>query len=257
MEAVIHELNNLGFSKKEAAIYAAALSLGPATIQDIARRAGVNRATTYVIIEAFIKKGLVSTFLKGKKKCFSLESPDRLLSLIHLQKSELEEREKEFLLVLPKFFAVYNSEGVRPQIRYLEGVEGIASLMNLFEETPGEFIEFVSIEDVERVRGFFQYRVKHLDNLRQKGVNYRLLAVLKDLDFSKIPFVSGGEVRLLSSEKFPLRGDISVRGNTVFMYSFLESMIGVVITSADFANTMRQLLNLAWEGAVSYPSEKR
>ena len=230
METILRQLVNLGFSEKEAAVYSAALSLGPAAAQDIAKRSGINRATTYVIIESFIQKGLMSTFLKGKKKCFSLESPDRLLSLIHLQKAELEEREKEFLLALPKFFAVYNFEGIKPQIRYLEGVDGIASLMSLFEETPGEFIEFVSIDDVERVRGFFRYRDGHLNKLRQKGVSYRLLAVVKDLDFSKIPHVPGGEVRLLSAEKFPLRGDISVRGNKVFMYSFQEAMIGVVIT---------------------------
>jgi len=257
MEDLVHELMHLGFSDKEAAVYFAALSLGPAAAQDIARRSGINRATTYVLIDSFIKKGLMSTFLKGKKKYFNIEAPDRLLSLIHLQKHELEEREKSFLLFLPQLLAVYHSEGVKPQIRYLEGVEGISSLMKLFEETPGEFIEFVSIDDVEKVRGFFQHRTKHLENLRQHQATYRLLAVMKDLDFSRIPFVPGGEVGFLSVDKFPLHGDISVRGNTVFMYSFQEQMIGVIITSSDFANTIRQLLNLAWEGAASYPAEKR
>jgi len=257
MEFVTKELISFGFSDKEAVVYLAALQLGLSSIQDISEKSGVNRATTYLIINGLIKRGLVSSFVKDGRNRFAAESPDKLLSLLHLQRKELEEKEREFSAVLPKLLAIHNVGENKPQIRYLEGFEGIASVTKLFEETEGEFVQIVNIDEVEQLRNFFQYQNKHLASLRKHGVLYRVLAVMKEPDFSKVPNLPGGEVRLIPSEKFPLKGDISVRGNTVFMYSFQEKMIGIVITSADLANTIRQLFNIAWEGSGGYMSEKR
>jgi sugar-specific transcriptional regulator TrmB len=257
MELVARELTNLGFSDKEAAVYLAALQIGLSSVQEISEKARVNRATTYLLIESLMKKGLISAFVKDGRKCFAAEAPERLLSLLRLQRQELEAKEKELEAALPKLQAIYNCEGSKPQIRYLEGVDGIASVMKFFEATEGEFIQIVNLNEVEKVRAFFRYQSKHQNNLSRHGVSYRLLAVVDEPDFSKVPKIPGGEVRLIPTDKFPLKGDISVRGNTVFMYSFQEQMMGIVITSADVANTIRQLFNIAWEGSGGYMSERR
>ena len=257
MEYAAKELINFGFSDKEAAVYLAALQLGLSSIQDISEKSNVNRATTYLIINGLIKRGLISSFIKDGRNRFAAESPDKLLSLLRLQKRELEEKECELSAIMPKLLAIHNIEGDKPQIRYLEGFEGVASVMKVFEETEGEFIQVVNIDEVDQLRSFFQYRAKHLDSLREHKVSYRVLAVMNEPDFSKVPSLPGGEVRLIPTDKFPLKGDISVRGNNVFMYSFQEKMIGIVITSVDLANTIRQLFNVAWEGSNGYMSEKR
>lgn len=257
METLKRELFALGFSDKEAAVYLAALQMGLSSVQDIAEKAGVNRATTYLIIDSLLKRGLISSFLKDGRKRFAAESPDKLLSMLRLQRKELEEKEKELSAILPKLLAIHNIESDKPQIRYLEGFEGIASVMKFFEETEGEFVEIVNTDEADKMRAFFQYRARHLEALRQRGVSYRVLAVMSEPDFSKVPVLPGGEVRLIPFEKFPLKGDISVRGNTIFMYSFQEKMIGIIITSVDLANTVRQLFNVAWEGSSGYMSEKR
>lgn len=59
------QLKQLGFSDKEAKVYMASLELGPDTAQEIAKKAGVNRTTTYVIIEKLIKKGKKRSFRSG------------------------------------------------------------------------------------------------------------------------------------------------------------------------------------------------
>lgn len=257
MEHITKELINFGFSDKEAAVYLAALQLGLSSVQDISEKSGVNRATAYLIIDGLIKRGLISSFIKDGRKRFAAESPDKLLSLLRLQKNELEEKERELVAVLPKLLAIHNIEGDKPQIRYLEGFDGVASVMKLFEETEGEFVQIVNMDEVEQLLLFFQYRARHLDSLRARKVSYRVLAVMDEPDFSKVPNLPGGEIRLIPADKFPLKGDISVRGNTIFMYSFQKKMIGIVITSADLANTIRQLFNVAWEGSSGYMSERR
>ncbi|MBI2590251.1 TrmB family transcriptional regulator, partial [Candidatus Berkelbacteria bacterium] len=52
----MRELEELGFSENEARIYAANLELGPSTVADIARKAGVNRTTGYNILEVLVAK---------------------------------------------------------------------------------------------------------------------------------------------------------------------------------------------------------
>ena len=84
------ELQHLGLSEKEARVYIASLELGADTAQHIAQKATINRATTYVQIEALKKKGLMSEFEKGKKTLYVVESPDRLQSLLRVFEKELD-----------------------------------------------------------------------------------------------------------------------------------------------------------------------
>lgn len=248
---------HLGLSEKEAAVYLASLEIGPAVVQDIAKKANVNRATTYVMIEALAGRGLMSTFVKGKKRYFSAEAPERLLTIVRLQRRELEEKEQEISSMLPRLQAIHNVEGSKPQIRYLEGPDGIVSVTEIFESMEGEFVEMVSIDDVENVRELVRHREKHIEELEKKGASYRLLAVMKNPDISKVPSLPGGEIRLIPAAQFPIHGDFIVRGNTVFLYSLASSLLGLIITSKEISDTLRQLFNLAWQGAAAFPSEKR
>jgi sugar-specific transcriptional regulator TrmB len=258
MDELIRELMHIGLSEKEAAVYLASLEIGPAVVQDVSKKANVNRATTYVMIESLAARGLMSTFVKGKKRYFAAEAPDRLLSIVRLQRRELEEKEKEIGSALPKLMALYNAEGVKPQIRYLEGPEGILSVHEIFQEMPGEFVEIVSMDDVEGIQDLIRHKQEeHREELRKRGASYRLLAVMKNPDPAKVPKLPGGEVRVVPAEKFPMHGDIVVRGNTVFLYSFKHTLLGIIVTSQEIADTVRAMFNLAWEGAEKYPGEKR
>jgi|SRR3989344_829968 len=61
------ELQALGLSEKEAKVYLAALVLGPDTVQNIAKKAGINRPTAYLQIESLKEKGIISEVEKDKK----------------------------------------------------------------------------------------------------------------------------------------------------------------------------------------------
>lgn len=138
------ELKKLGLSDKEAKVYLASLELGPSPMKDIAKQAHLNRATTYVIIDSLIEKGLASSFSKGKKKYFSAESPDRLLSLLHLKEHEAKEQEREFKRILPELRQVYDTSGERPRVRFFEGKKGIAAIQEDILNTKTEGCRFKS-----------------------------------------------------------------------------------------------------------------
>jgi hypothetical protein len=55
--------------------------------------------------------------------------------------------------------------------------------------------------------------------------------------------------RCLGSDKLNVHGELSVRGDSIFMLSMKSDLYGVVIQSQPMADTLKSLFNLAWEGA--------
>jgi len=256
MDELLQELIHLGLSEKEAAVYLASLELGPAPVQDIAHRAKVNRATTYVMIESLLGRGLISAFVKGKKRYYAPETPERLLAILRLQKREIEEKENELAKTLPMLLALFNVEGAKPQIRYLEGPEGIQTVREMFSKLDGEFLQIVPIEDVNAMKELVEGRGEHLQRIRSQNASHRALLVMDKPNLDEVPAVPNAEVRVLPAEKFPIHAEITVRGNHVFLYSFKSAILSVIIISKEIADTVRALFNLAWEGTGGYPSRK-
>ena len=256
MDELKKELEHLGLSDKEARVYLAALEMGPSPVQDISHKAHVNRATTYVMIESLAARGLMSTFQKGKKRFYVSESPDRLMSIIQVKQKELAEKEFELEKVMPMLVNLYNAEGAKPQIRYLEGHEGVKTVRAIFEKLTGDFIEIAPLDDVHETKELMgEAREEHHAVLRQKGAKYRVLAITKNTDPMCLPDMGEGEWRMLPPEKFPIHGSIVARRDYVFLFSYRSSILSVVIRSQEIADAIRALFALAWDGAKGYPSK--
>lgn len=256
MDELLRELQHLGLSEKEAYVYVASLELGPAAVQDISHKSKVNRATTYVMIESLIDRGLMGSFVKGKKRYYTPETPERLRSILRLQKKEIEEKENELETVLPMLMALFNVEGAKPQIRYLEGPEGIKGVREIFENLKGEFVQIVPYDDVKEVKELVDDHPKHIRELAARQATHRILFVTDGTDINALPQIPNGEIRMVPKSKFPIHGEITIRDNHVFLYSYKSSILSVIIISKEIADAVRALFDLAWEGSSSYPSKK-
>lgn len=124
------ELQNFGLSEKEAKVYLAALELGTATIQELSKKSGVNRATTYIQVELLIQRGLVSSTDRQKKSLFIAEKPQRLVDILNDKKIKVEELEDKFTKLMPDFEAIYNVHSDRPRVRFFAGEAGLNSWRN-------------------------------------------------------------------------------------------------------------------------------
>jgi len=257
MDHLLTELKHLGLSDKEGQVYLASLELGPAPVQDISHKAKVNRATTYVMIEALAARGLMSTFVKGKKRYYVPESPDRLLSILRIQQKELEEKRTEFEKTLPLLMGLFNAEGAKPQIRYVEGPEGLQTLRETFETMEGEFLEIVNVDDAREITDVKQGHAQHARVLSDKKTPHRIIAVVDKKTHADIPHLGVGEIRCVPASEFPLHGEITVRGNHIYLFSYKSTILSVVIVSKEMADAFRVLFNLAWKGAEGYESVKR
>ena len=119
--SLTNTLTTLGLTDHEAAVYLAALSLGPATILKIAGVAEIKRTTVYSVIESLKIKGLMAIHVKGFKKLFVAENPEKLKTILLTRQSLLAQ-------TLPEFLALYNLKGTESTIKYYEGLAGVKSV---------------------------------------------------------------------------------------------------------------------------------
>jgi len=201
MEELIRELGHFGLSEKEASVYLASLELGPSPVQDISRKGKVNRATTYVMIESLMNRGLMSSFVRGKKRYYAAETPDRLRAVLRMQRKELDQKEQEFETVFPMLAALYNAEGAKPQIRYLEGVEGVKTVRETFMRLEGEILQILSVEPESPSDELETGRDEYLRDFAAKSVPYRALLVMDGEDLSKVPVWKNLEVRAVHDDR--------------------------------------------------------
>ena len=243
------QLQQLGFSQKEAAVYLAALELGSASVQMISEKAGVNRATTYLMIESLSNRGLISAFIKEKKRLYAAESPERLISMIRLQRQTLEARESEVLVFLPSLLALHKTHDTKPQIRYLEGEEGLRTMREMFFKLQGEFVQIVPFDQVKKHQTIQQTKQEHHERIEKNAVPHRALIFVKESDTGKIKRLPGGEVRFVSDQLFPIQSEITIREDHVLIVSYTEKLLSVVIVSQEIADSLRALFELGWKGA--------
>ena len=109
-DQLIKVLTSLGLNKKEAKVYLACTKKGTSVVSEIAQVAGINRVTTYDILEKLKQKGLVSFFNKDKTKYFSSIKPETLLE-------EFEKRTNDLRSSIPKFKTL-TGEIQHPRVRY-------------------------------------------------------------------------------------------------------------------------------------------
>lgn len=241
-----NELEKIGLSDKESKVYLASVELGPSPVQVIARKAGVNRATTYVMIESLTERGLMSSHQRDKKRFFSAASPENILAMIRSEKERIQTKEEGFRKILADLSLLATAGKEQPKVSFFEGEQGIERLREAIRESKVESIdEFAPIDDAYKY--FPPHDEDHRGHFRKK-YNIRLIYTSK-----KGPILpqkeKGVERRFVSAEKYPFSGDIAIYGSRVNIIYYSPKLLGVLIEHEGISNTFRQLFSLAWEGA--------
>ena len=239
MNQLAKQLEVSGLSDKEAAVYVAALSLGIASIADIAKRAGVKRPTAYLVIETLIEKQLVAQIPRRKKIHYKAESPEELLASVTTKKENISR-------ALPDLLTLFKQSSVAPKIRFYEGKQ---ALLKMYEEvfrskeiwsvfSPQNYCKVFSIEDNKHL-------LRILD--RQGGIIYDLAEDSPTArKFFNQPHRRGLSQDRILPKEFSISTDILVYGHNVALVS-LETLVGVVIEDKSIAATQKMFIENLWE----------
>jgi len=243
------ELKKLGLSDKEAKLYLTSLQRGPETAPTLAKLADIVRPTTYVIIDGLVKKGLMSTTEKGKKTLFTAETPEHLLSLIRLQKKEIEEKEREIFKIIPQLEELANLKGEKPRVRIFEGKEGLKSITEQILKSKSKMI--YSFIPFDMVYSLFTEK-DHAERVTSRKVAKKIRSkviytsakgkFLKPYDKSLLR-----ESKYVSEKDFPFKAGIDICDDFVALYTFKGKIMGIIIENDDITNIFKLIFNLCWK----------
>ncbi len=252
MKMIARELEKLGLSDKEALVYLASLELGPSPVQAIARKAEVNRATTYVMIEDLVQKGLMSTFDKGKKTMYTAEKPERLHRIVHSERAVVDEKESVIKRLLPDLEAISNAAGERPKVSFYEGDEGLEAMREtIFESGAQNMEDVISYDDLRHLLPEEHWK-KHNKKLDSKKIKGRALFTSESGKEDPKDPTGLWTYKKLPHKLFPMHGELTVYGEKVAMIALRGKLVGVIIESKEMATMVRTLFDLAWKQADEY-----
>jgi len=243
------DLIEIGLNEKEAKVYLATLELGQSVVQDIAKKAGVNRATTYFVIEALMKSGLMSSFHKGKKQYFVAADPDRLVEVLEQEKDMVEKREKNLKKLLPQLQSINNKQKDRPVVRYYEGKEGILAMVDEVTVPGKEVVRMAYNKDAVIDTFSEEQRKKWTEHRIKNKIVTKVIYTFKN---GSLESTADGTRRKVPFDKFPITSDIAVYDSKIRLASFGDRMVGVVIEDKELAASFRAVLDLAWEASEKF-----
>lgn len=232
-------------SSSESKVYLAALTHGPSTVLDLAKRANLSRPATYDAIESLTKKGAVSSFLHGKRNRYTAESPERLLAFAESESRKMASTLREFADVVGDLKLLQGGE--RPTVKFFEGVEGLRAIAeDLITTNPDRTDEIANLDAVNEI--FSGEELKRIRSVLVK-LKARGRALLGGTAPTARPEV---EARVLPPE-YKFYGDLVIYGNKVALITFKGKLIGVVVENQVIADTMRALFDVAWRSAKEFP----
>ena len=236
-----NELKKAGLSDDEAKTYLAALELGEMTISRLAKKSGVNRSTTYFVVDSLMAKGLMSRIRKGKKTFFYAEDPRKIQEL-------LQEKEEAIEKIMPELLAFANLIDRKPDIRYFEGTQGIKEVYKDTLNYPDQEIcawfseAFLKFDE----NFFYDY---YIPQRLEKKISVR--AIFPDTDEMK-KFASHNEKHLrrskmIQKEKFTMPVEISLYGKRKIGIMAYEEQIGLIIESPKIHEALKNIFEIMWD----------
>lgn len=238
-------LSAVGLLPSESKVYLAALELGPSTVQNIAKKANISRTAAYEAIELLKDRGLVADSTLGKRRVFSAEDPDRIVSYLKSEQERFSatlhdiERQVDAMRLL--------SGGIRPNLKVFEGEEALyAYFDDVASVKPKEWLEITNIDDV-----YAHIDEKTLLTARKaleglKGEQIRVLTT----GTPRNPRL-GVNIRQIDRAWGTFHGNIAIYDDHIAFATYVGRVVVVIFESETLAETMRLMFNMAWKSCES------
>ena len=186
-------LKQLDFEEREVDIYCALVSLGSASIREIAEKAQINRGTTHELLRQMNKRGIVTYSPKGKRRHFCAEDPQKLLSIASEKQEKLRHASLQLSNEIIPGLNRLKPDSDSPKVTYYEGDEGIESvlkdILNTAQQSPSKSYNVYSSRAIRK----YLYR---------PFPNYTMQRVKRNIRVKAIAIGPGGEQAPLSERKW-------------------------------------------------------
>ncbi|MES2088302.1 MAG: helix-turn-helix domain-containing protein [Patescibacteria group bacterium] len=240
-------LQNFGFGEKESLVYLALLELGHGTVTEISRKAGINRTTGYDILSSLANKGLASISGKEPKSEFAAEPPQAITNYLKKVAERTVEQIKKSEELIPELNLLHAKQN-RPRIKFYEGVEG---LKQVYEDTLNSTETIRAYANAGEVhKGIPNYFPEYFKRRARKNISIRAIFPQTEAGIERASFDTEEkrEVAFVPADRYNFSPEINIYDNKVMIASWQEKL-GVIIESAEIADAMKKIYELAWAEA--------
>lgn len=249
LDRLVKQLQQFGFSEKEARLYLCLSELGPSTIQDIAKYSKISRSTTHILCEQLKKKGFIGETHKGKKRLLFIEDLSRFRDVIDGEKFQLNMKEMALGNLIANLHNLHPTHNDTPKVRFYEGAEGFIKICERsLQKAKGTMYFVSSMPDYYRVTTQQYGQDYYVPTRVEKKIKIRILAP-KDEYTEKL---KQNDVKELRQTKFlppthPFKSTMFIYGDEFSLISSHAPFLGVVVESKELAHFMTQLFHIMWD----------
>ncbi len=237
------ELKLLGLNETDIKVYLALLELGEAIASKIAKKAKVQRASIYDVLERLIKEGLVSYIIKDFNKYFLASDPKTIVESLEYKKQRIKD-------ILPKLEEIKNKrskEGQKTEV--YEGKKGVETIFNMMLKEK----EILAIGGSGKTSEVLQYFMPKWNKIRRRK---RILVKMIYNDSSK----NRKRVKEVEKENQPIQYKFlhtnyispiltMIFGNKIMLGILHKDPSATLIESEEVAETYRQYFKNLWKQA--------
>jgi len=248
---VIALLKQFDCNEGEAKIYVESLKMGPASVQEIAKKMKRNRVTVHSAIEKLIDKNLLFETRKGKRRLIAAEEPDILYRILQKREGEMKLMKSSLDYVTGLLESIQPSNQSVPTVKLYEGVDGFKKMLEETLESKGEVLVFTYVDLFSELLNP-DYLVDYFERRAKKGIHTRL--IFPPCDFAELVNKKAEEynieIRLLPKH-FKWKSGIFSWDDSVSIKSFTEGTLTcTIIENKDIAYFFQTVVfNLCWEMA--------
>ncbi len=245
-ENSLHNLQGLGFSRKQALVYLTLLTFRELSSSIIAKKTGLKRPTIYKILEELTEKSCITTIKKNNVLHFKAIPHQELIRLF----SEKNTKEKSCIEMLNSDLKAIETQhekiAAEPQMSIYQGTEGLIQVMEDTLTTKEEILCWADIKSA--TQSLKAYYPTYIQKKITRKINLRGIFCEDEVAhaFKKRGKKELREVKIIDKSKFPFENEICIYENKVAILSH-EDKVGIIIQNQHIANTQRLIFELAWD----------
>lgn len=255
MNYLHEELVKFGLGDKEAKIYLSLLESGHSSVSDIAKKSKLNRSTTYVILDSLLEKGLVGIVEDAKIKYYSAVTPDRIVQFLENKSKKYNEFVGIARNILPELKALHKGVGLKPRVKFFDGVEGIKSAYEETLNSTETISAFASIENMHQALSDYFPAYYH----RRAAKNIKINAIFPDTPEAQERVKNNTqelrETACIPHKEYQLSPEIMIYDNKVVFLSLIEKF-AFIVESQEIADAMKVIFKLSWSEAQKLDKKK-
>lgn len=247
MENLIKEtLALLGLTNKEIRFFESSFALGPATTNEIAKKARMQRSTAYLMANTLIEKRLVEHDAKSYGKKLVAIEPKKLLTMLSARQRSIRRKEMELEENLPSLQSLYSATDFRPTVKVFEGNNGLLAVWKDILEVKQEILLWTNQE----TETLFFNEAKHeqfINERIRKGITARTLTINNEAG-KKLLKTDENSLRLtkILPDSVSFSAETYIYGNKVAVLDYDKEIVGVIIESKSIAAAQKAIFELTW-----------